>query len=91
METKRFQMLTKKRICALITLLIMIINMFSPYRLLINTVHAAEQMPSPGEPYWKLKLLPVIEGTDEWDYYYYDIDEEDPADYTGPKYIFMEL
>ena len=44
METKRFQMLTKKRICALITLLIMIINMFSPYRLLINTVHAAEQI-----------------------------------------------
>ena len=84
METKEFKILTRKRILALI-------QMFSPYGILVNSSYAAEEKPQPGEPYWKLKLLPIIEGSNEWDYYYYDIDEEAPEDYTGKRYIFMEL
>lgn len=42
METKEFKYLTKKRICALMTVIIMIMNLFSPYGILINTVQAAD-------------------------------------------------
>lgn len=44
-----------------------------------------------GEPYFELKLLPIEEYTDAWDYYYYEIDEEDPSEYTGKRYVIMEL
>lgn len=92
METKISKILTQKRIMSLIMALIMIINMFSPYGILISNSYAAEEKPQPGEPYWKLKLQPLEEGSDAWDYYYYDLAEgEDPNTYTGTKYVFMDL
>ena len=88
----------RKRICALLTLLIMIANMFSPYSVLMKTVEAAE--PGPGEPYFKLSM-PVIdtspENPDDWDeattYYYYDYDpdSETPETYEGQRIVLMTL
>ena len=64
-----------KRIYALVTLIIMILNLFSPYGELINTVFAA---PATGEPYYRLTLLkpsdnpdPDAEDIDDATYYYY--------------------
>lgn len=62
----------KKRIYALITALIMLLNMFSPYGILIHEVQAAI---ANGEPYYELKLLkpgdPNASDVDDATYYYY--------------------
>lgn len=45
METKEFKFLTKKRIWSLITVIIMIFNLFSPYGVLTHNSYAAEKKP----------------------------------------------
>lgn len=55
MEEKTRYTFTKKRTCALLTVIIMILNMFSPYGVLMHQVQAAE--PLAGEPYYELSIL----------------------------------
>ena len=64
-----------KKIYALVILIIMISNLFSPYGVLANKVLAA---PATGEPYYRLTLLkpsdnpnPDAEDIDDATYYYY--------------------
>lgn len=60
MEGKLENYFDKKRACALITVLIMILNMFSPYGTLMHKVRAEEPQAreiQSGEPYYELKLL----------------------------------
>ncbi len=97
---KKIKYLTKQRLCALMTLLAFIINTFSPYGLLLQPTYAAsEQVPLPGEPYYKLSITP-IDGTvdyDDWDdatnYYYYDFDPDTDTieSYSGTRLITMTL
>ena len=87
-----------KKIYALVILIIMISNLFSPYGVLANKVFAA---PATGEPYYRLTLLkpsdnpdPDAEDIDDATYYYYydymngtvDTPEEDQS-----RAIVMEL
>ena len=87
-----------KKIYALVILIIMISNLFSPYGVLTNKVFAA---PATGEPYYRLTLLkpsdnpdPDAEDIDDATYYYYydymngtvDTPEEDQS-----RAIVMEL
>lgn len=84
MESKVRQGWNKKRICALLTLIIIIANMFSPYGVLFkNRTYAKE--PAAGEPYFTLTLQAVNSNpdSDTWDeedehsqYYYYDYDPD---------------
>lgn len=69
--------MTKKRICALLTVLVLLINMFSPYSVLINKSYAAS--PTDGEPYFTIKLHQIDDintvdeddwSEDTWDYYW---------------------
>lgn len=97
---KKIKYITKQRICALMTLLAFIINIFSPYGLLLQSTYATnEQKPQPGEPYYKLSITP-IDGTvpyDDWDdatnYYYYDFDPDTDTieTYNGTRLITMTL
>ena len=64
-----------KKIYALVILIIMISNLFSPYGVLTNKVFA---VPATGEPYYRLTLLkpsdnpdPDAEDIDDATYYYY--------------------
>ena len=76
METKLKVNFTRKQICALLTVIMIIANIFSPYGLLNNNSYAAE--PAAGEPYYKLSLRGIVnsDDPDQWDletcYYYYD-------------------
>lgn len=48
----------KKKLIALFTVLIIFINMFSPYSILLSEVRAATR--NPGEPYFSI-ILPSID------------------------------
>ena len=88
---------TKNRICALLTLLIMIANLFSPYSVLVNNTYAT--VPPSGEPYFKLRMATIDSSGDysSWSddtlYYYYDYDEktDTPETYTGDRIIKFYL
>ena len=74
-KTKFF---TKTKICALMLLVAIITNMFSPYSVLLQESQAAT--PAAGEPYYELSIRPIDDvntvdednWTDETYYYYYD-------------------
>ena len=88
---------TKKRTCALITLLVIILNMFSPYGALINVSNAASPIED-NLPYFELYLHSVDASGDydDWDndtlYYYYDYDPDTdtPETYSGTKIVTMD-
>lgn len=65
MEEKTRYTFTKKRTCALLTVIIMILNMFSPYGVLMHQVQAAG--PAAGEPYYELSILKPSENKAEID------------------------
>ncbi len=99
MEVKEF--LTKKRICALLTSLIIILEMFSPYGVLINKVHAATT-PDSTKPYFELSLEavdlnPASTDSSKWDdatsYYFYDFDPDTDTfeTYSGTKAILIDV
>lgn len=75
-ETKDY--FSKRRVCALLTVIILIANMFSPYGVLINPSYASG--PADGEPYFILKLHEVEE----------DITKlpDDPGEWPPDSYYF---
>ena len=89
---------TKKRTWALITLLVLILNMFSPYGILINISNAASPIED-NLPYFELYLHSVDASGDydDWDddtyYYYYDYDPDTdtPETYSGTKIVTMDI
>ena len=97
METKVKEFFTKKRTCALLTVLVLILQMFSPYSVLMNKVYAAE--PAAGEPYFELAIHPIdASGAyDDWDedtsYYYYDYDPDTDTleTYSGTRVVLVDL
>ena len=91
---------TKTKICALMLLVAIITNMFSPYSVLLQESQAAT--PAAGEPYYELSIRPIDDvntvdednWTDETYYYYYDyyreaVDTTD--DYSGTRIVFIDL
>ena len=96
-KTKFF---TKTKICALMLLVAIITNMFSPYSVLLQESQAAT--PAAGEPYYELSIRPIDDvntvdednWTDETYYYYYDyyqgtVDTTD--NYSGTRVVFIDL
>ena len=96
-KTKFF---TKTKICALMLLVAIITNMFSPYSVLLQESQAAT--PAAGEPYYELAIRPIDDiskvdedsWTDETYYYYYDyyqgtVDTTD--NYSGTRVVFIDL
>ena len=96
-KTKFF---TKTKICALMLLVAIITNMFSPYSVLLQESQAAT--PADGEPYYELSIRPIDDvntvdednWTDETYYYYYDyyqgtVDTTD--NYSGTRVVFIDL
>ena len=96
-KTKFF---TKTKICALMLLVAIITNMFSPYSVLLQESKAAT--PAAGEPYYELSIRPIDDvntvdednWTDETYYYYYDyyqgtVDTTD--NYSGTRVVFIDL
>ena len=65
---------SKRRICALITLIIMLLNTFSPYGVLFNKSYAAT--PEAGKAYFKMSIMqpgdPDADDDDGTYYYYFD-------------------
>ena len=55
MKTKETYIFTNKRKCALLIVIMILINMFSPYGVLVNKVQAAA--PAEGEPYYEISML----------------------------------
>ena len=91
---------TKTKICALMLLVAIITNMFSPYSVLLQESQAAT--PAAGEPYYELSIRPIDDvntvdednWTDETYYYYYDyyqgtVDTTD--NYSGTRVVFIDL
>lgn len=84
MDEKPKRFFTRKRTLSLLTVIVMIINMFSPYGVLNNTLQAAES--SSDEPYFILKIPPIddineVPNPEDWQYeetwkYYYEFDQE---------------
>ena len=98
MKSKISNFFTKKRMVALITTIIIILETFSPYSILIRKSYAGE--PASGEPYYQLSIREFDDTADEdnWSdenyYYYYDYyrgDIEDIENYTGTRVIFIDL
>ena len=96
-KTKFF---TNTKICALMLLVAIITNMFSPYSVLLQESQAAT--PAAGEPYYELSIRPIDDvntvdednWTDETYYYYYDyyqgtVDTTD--NYSGTRVVFIDL
>ena len=79
MEIERKRYFTRKRFFALLTILVMIVNIFSPYSVLINTSYAADLQA--GEAYFTLKLHEVEDITDP------NLSEEDWSEDTMNYYF----
>ena len=98
MEAKTSYFLNKKRIVALITALVIILEIFSPYSILMHKSFASE--PAVGEPYYKLSIRAIDDTVDEdsWSeetyYYYYDYyqgDVDSIENYSGSRVVFIDL
>ena len=91
---------TKTKICALMLLVAIITNMFSPYSVLLLESQAVT--PAAGEPYYELSIRPIDDvntvdednWTDETYYYYYDYYQgtfDTTDNYSGTRVVFIDL
>ncbi len=93
---KRF--FTRKRIIALIISLIILIESFSPYGILLSEVHAASPIKE-NKPYFEIDIHPIDTSKDfkHWDndttYYYYDFDPDTDTieTYSGTRIVTMDI
>ena len=93
---KRF--FTRKRIIALIISLIILIESFSPYGILLSEVHAASPIKE-NKPYFEIDIHPIdtSKDYDHWDndttYYYYDFDPDTDTieTYSGTRIVTMDI
>ena len=87
---------SKEKICALLTSLVIVLEMFSPYGILIDEVKAAV---TDDNPYFKLSIekIDASGDPDDWDdatsNYYYDFDSStDTVDtYSGTRLITLDV
>ena len=93
---KRF--FTRKQIIALIISLIILIESFSPYGILLSEVHAASPIKE-NKPYFEIDIHPIdtSKDYDHWDndttYYYYDFDPDTDTieTYSGTRIVTMDI
>ena len=93
---KRF--FTRKQIIALIISLIILIESFSPYGILLSEVHAASPIEE-NKPYFEIDIHPIdtSKDYDHWDndttYYYYDFDPDTDTieTYSGTRIVTMDI
>ena len=91
---------TRKRISALLLILVMLFELFSPYSVLRNKAYAAET-PDPSKPYFELALESVDfnppEDSRKWSdatsYYFYDFDSDTDTfeTYSGTKAVLIDV
>ena len=92
---KRFFM--RKQTIALIISLIILIESFSPYGILLSEVHAASPIKE-NKPYFEIDIHPIdtSKDYDHWDndttYYYYDFDPDTDTieTYSGTRIVTMD-
>ena len=89
---------TRKRIIALIISLIILIESFSPYGILLSEVHAASPIEE-NKPYFEIDIHPIdtSKDYDHWNndttYYYYDFDPDTDTieTYSGTRIVTMDI
>ena len=91
---------TRKRISALLLILVMLFELFSPYSVLRNKAYATET-PDPSKPYFELALESVDfnppEDSRKWSdatsYYFYDFDSDTDTfeTYSGTKAVLIDV
>lgn len=89
----------KKRICALLTVLVLFLNMFSPYGVLMNKSYAGS--PADDEPYFVMKIHSIDDintvdeddwSDDTWEYYWdYSYSKVDTPEESTNHFITMDL